>query len=70
MSIIQTFDSRAVGCHEPAYHAVCADKYPTQQLQWPVYNCQAQGTLKLVQYVRIVGTGSCTEKPVWVQGGQ
>ena len=35
--------------------------------------CIIEGTLKVVQYVRIVGTGSCTEKPVCIgvgTGGQ
>ena len=33
-----------------------------------VHNCQAQGTLKLVQYVVLASIWSCAEKPVCMAG--
>ena len=38
----RTLDPATVGCHEPPYHAVCADQCSTWQLQRPAYYYQEQ----------------------------
>ena len=54
-----TLDPTAVGCHEPPYHAVCARPmlYMAAPEAYVSFPGTIKVTLKLVQYVWIIGTG-------------